>query len=329
MINLGGNQMKKTLIGLAAGMVMSAVAGAAYAFPDGPVTIVVPFPPGGATDTTARLMEATMAAALGGNVVVENLPGATGSIGASRVATAEADGQTLMVASLGTFATNPYLQKNLAYDPVKDFDLLTVAVRTPNVLVANPQFEAADVAALVEAMKAEPATVTFANSGTGSSDHLTAALFWQATGTEGVHVPYKGGSAAQTDLLGGHVDVSFQNLGAILTYVQAGQMKALAQTGETRHSMLPDVPTLQELGYADVVVNSWQGVAAPKGLPAETRTKLNEALQISLKDPGVVEEFGKLGFEVVANSNEEFASFLTQEMARWRGVIEKAGIQPE
>ncbi|WAJ26147.1 Bug family tripartite tricarboxylate transporter substrate binding protein [Antarcticirhabdus aurantiaca] len=321
--------MKNTLIGLAAGLVMSAVAGAAYAFPDGPVTIVVPFPPGGATDTTARLMEAKMAAALGGNLVIENLPGATGSIGAGRVAAAEADGQTLMVASLGTFATNPYLQKNLAYDPVKDFDLLTVAVRTPNVLVANPQFEAADVAALVEAMKAEPATVTFANSGTGSSDHLTAALFWQATGTEGVHVPYKGGSAAQTDLLGGHVDVSFQNLGAILTYVQGGQMKALAQTGETRHSMLPDVPTLKELGYADVVVNSWQGVAAPKGLPAETKTKLNEALQVSLKDPGIVEEFGKLGFEVVANSNEEFASFLTQEMARWKGVIEKAGIQPE
>ncbi|WAJ28498.1 Bug family tripartite tricarboxylate transporter substrate binding protein [Antarcticirhabdus aurantiaca] len=319
----------KTFIGLAVGLALSAVVGAAHAFPDGPVTIVVPFPPGGATDTTARLMEPKLAAALGGNVVVENLPGATGAIGAGRVASSPADGQTMIVASLGTFATNPYLQKNLSYDPVKDFDLLTVAVRTPNVLVANPDFQAATVPDLVAAMKANPETVTFANSGTGSSDHLTAALFWQATGTQGVHVPYKGGSAAQTDLLGGHVDVSFQNLGAILTYVQGGQMKALAQTGETRHPMLPDVPTLKELGYADVVVNSWQGVAAPAGLPAETRTKLNEAIQASLKDPAVVAEFNKLGFEVVANSNEEFATYLTEEMARWKGVIDKAGIQPE
>lgn len=314
------------------GCALLAAAGApalAQTYPDKPVTIVVPFPPGGATDTTARLMEAGMAKALGQTVLVENKPGATGSIGATEVAQSDPDGYRLMIASLGTFATNPYLQRNLAYDPIKDFDLLTVAVRTPNVLVAAKQDPANTVAELVERMKADPAGVTFASSGTGSSDHLTAALFMQAVGAEGVHVPYKGGSAAQTDLLGGHVDVSFQNLGAILGYVKAGELKALAVTSEQRHPLLPDVPTLSELGYPTVVVNSWQGVAAPKGLPTEVKAKLNEAIQASLKEPAAVSKFGELGFEVVGNSNDAFAAYLGEEMARWKDVIEKGGIQAE
>ncbi len=301
----------------------------AQTYPDKPVTIVLPFPPGGATDTTARLMEAGMAKALGQQVLVDNKPGATGAIGATQVAQSAPDGYTMMVASLGTFATNPYLQRDLAYDPMEDFDLLTVAVRTPNVLVAGKQDPSSTVGELVERMKADPSAVTFASSGTGSSDHLTAALFMQAVGAEGVHVPYKGGSAAQTDLLGGHVDVSFQNLGAILNYVKAGDLKALAVTSEERNPLLPDVPTLKELGYPAVVVNSWQGVAAPKGLPADVKTKLSAAIQASLKEPAAVSKFNELGFEVVANSSDEFTAYLGQEMARWKGVIEKGGITAE
>jgi tripartite-type tricarboxylate transporter receptor subunit TctC len=319
----------RTLLAISLGLGIALAAGAARAFPDGPITIIVPFPPGGATDTTARLMEPQMSKVLGTNIVVENKPGATGAIGAGLVADAEASGQTLLVASLGTFATNPYLQKKLSYDPMKDFDLLTVAVSTPNVLVAAPKFKASSVEELVAEMKAKPESVTFANSGTGSSDHLTAALFWQATGTKGVHVPYKGGSAAQADLVGGHVDVSFQNLGAIINFVQGGQMKAFAQTGERRHPLLPNVPTLTELGYGNVVVSAWQGVAAPKGLPAEVKAKLNQAIQASLKDPEVVAKFNKLGFDVVANSNEEFSAYLGKEMARWKDVIEKGNITAE
>ena len=319
----------KNLIAISLGLGIAFAAGVAKAFPDGAITIVVPFPPGGATDTTARLMEPQMSKVLGANIVVENKPGATGAIGAGLVADAEANGHTLLVASLGTCATNPYLQKKLSYDPMKDFDLLTVAVSTPNVLVATPKFTANSVQELISAMKEKPESVTFANSGTGSSDHLTAALFWQATGTKGVHVPYKGGSAAQADLVGGHVDVSFQNLGAIMNFVQAGQMKALAQTGEKRHPLLPNVPTLTELGYGNVVVNAWQGVAAPKGLPADVKAKLNQAIQASLKDPEVVAKFNKLGFEVVANSNEEFGIYLGKEMTRWKDVIEKGNISAE
>lgn len=320
-----------TRLALAACASLLAFGGAALAqtYPDKPVTVVVPFPPGGATDTTARLMEAGMAKVLGQNVLVDNRPGATGAIGATMVKQAAPDGYTLMVASLGTFATNPYLQRNLAYDPVADFDLLTVAVRTPNVLVTGKGDPANSVADLVERMKADPTAVTFASSGTGSSDHLTAALFMQAAGAEGVHVPYKGGSAAQTDLLGGHVDASFQNLGAILGYVRAGDLKALAITSEERSPFLPDVPTLKELGYPDVVVQAWQGVAAPKGLSPEVKEKLEAAIHSSLEEADAVAKFRELGFEVVSNSSEAFGTYLDEEMARWKGVIERGNITAE
>ncbi|WP_113446832.1 tripartite tricarboxylate transporter substrate binding protein [Rhizobium cremeum] len=320
---------KRTLLGLAFGLTIGFAAQLVSANAQEQVTIIVPFPPGGATDTTARFIEPKLSATLGQPVVIDNRPGATGAIGAGLVAQAAADGKTLLVASLGTFATNPFLQKNLSYDPLKDFDLLTVAVSTPNVLVTHPGFKATTVEELVATMKENPDTVSFANSGNGSSDHLTAALFFQATDTKGVHVSYKGGSAAQADLIGGHVDVSFQNLGAIINYVKEGQMKALAQTGETRHPLLPDVPTLTELGYKDIVVSAWQGVAAPKGLPAETKAKLNEGLKAALSDPDVIAKFNEIGFQVVGNSNEEFLAFLQEDMARWKNVIETGNITAE
>lgn len=319
----------KRLLGSALGLMVGLAASLAPALAQEPVTIIVPFTPGGATDTTARFIEPKLSASLGQSVVIDNRPGATGAIGAGLVAKAAPDGKTLLVASLGTFATNPFLQKKLSYDPLKDFDLLTVAVSTPNVLVTHPGFKAGTVEQLVAAMKESPDSVSFANSGNGSSDHLTAALFFQATGTQGVHVSYKGGSAAQADLIGGHVDVSFQNLGAIINYVEQGQMKALAQTGKVRHPLLPNVPTLAELGYKDIIVSSWQGVAAPKGLPADVKAKLNAGLQAALKDPEVEAKFKKLGFEVVANSNEDFVSFLQADMERWKKVIETGKIIAE
>jgi tripartite-type tricarboxylate transporter receptor subunit TctC len=300
--------------------------GTAEAFPDKPITVVVPFPPGGATDTTARVMAEKMSELLGQRLVIENKPGATGAIGATMVKQAAPDGYTMMVSSIGTYATNPFLQKDLKYDPQKDFDLITVAVRTPNVLVANPNFPVNSVAELVEHMKKNPNKVTFASSGSGSSDHLTAALFMQKSGTEGNHVPYKGGAPAITDLVGGHADVSFQNLGAILGQVKTGKLKALAVSSEKRNPSLPDVPTLVEAGYSDIVVYSWQAAAAPKGLPADIRAKLNKAAIDALKAPEVMTKFNDLGFEVVANSSDEFAKFLGEELARWKTVIETGNI---
>ena len=196
-------------------------------YPERPITVVVPFPPGGASDNTARQIVAKLGDKLSQVVVVDNKPGANGSIGASVVAKAKADGYTLLVGSIGVYSINPVLYKDLSYDPRRDFDLLTVAVRTPNVLVANPNFPANTVQELVAYLKKNPDKVSFASSGTGSSDHLTAALFWQKTGTSGIHVPYKGGGQAISDLIGGSADVSFQNLGSVANQIRAGRLKVL------------------------------------------------------------------------------------------------------
>jgi len=318
--------MKNFLSAVALLAAMVTVWPAAAAYPDKPVTVVVPFPPGGSTDTIARTLAPRLAATLGQPFVVENQPGATGAIGATRVKRAPPDGYTILVASIGVYATNPFLQKGLQYDPVKDFDLLTVAVRAPNVLVVNPAVPAKNVAELIDYLKKNPDKVSFASSGAGSSDHLTAALFWQKTGTTGIHVPYKGGAPAISDLIAGHAQVSFQNINAVLGHIRSGKLRALAVTGDKRSPALPDVPTLAEAGVREVDVFSWQAVAAPKGLPRDVRDKLHGALVKALQDPEVVKTLSEQGIEVVANTPEQFDKFLNDELARWKRVIETGKI---
>jgi tripartite-type tricarboxylate transporter receptor subunit TctC len=297
------------LLAVALGIGLAAAVSPALAFPEKAVTVIVPFPAGGASDTTARVMAEKMATLLGQPVVIDNKPGATGAIGATLVKESPADGYTMLVASIGTYAVNPFLQKDLKYDPQKDFDLITVAVRTPNVLVAHPDFPAKSVAELVDYLKKNPGQVYFASSGSDAK-----------------HVPYKGGAPAIADLVGGHVNVSFQNLGAVLGHVKEGKLKALAISGSERASQLPDVPTLAEAGYQDIVVYSWQAAAAPKGLPEDVRAKLSAAAIDALKSPEVTEKFNGMGFEVVANTGDEFAKFLADELARWKSVIEAGNI---
>ncbi|NSX15082.1 Bug family tripartite tricarboxylate transporter substrate binding protein [Cupriavidus taiwanensis] len=299
---------------------------AAQDWPQRPVSVVVPFPPGGSSDAIARMLTVPLNEKLGQPFVIDNRPGATGAIGATYVKRAPADGYTMMVASIGVYAVNPFLQKNLGYDPAKDFDLLTVAVRAPNVLVANPQFPANTLAELVAYMKKNPGKVSFASSGAGSSDHLTAALFWQKSATDGLHVPYKGGGPAISDLLAGQVDVSFQNVNAVLQHIRTGKLKAMAVTSDKRSPVLPNVPTMAEAGIKDVEVYSWQGVAAPRGLPPEIKSRLHGALVSSLNDPKMRQKLSESGFEVVANTPEQFNQFEAQELQRWKTVIEKGKI---
>ena len=242
---------------------------------------------------------------------------------------AKPDGYTFLVGSIGVFGINPALFKDLRYNPLEDFDLLSVAVRTPNVLVVNPAFPANTVAELVEYLKKNPDKVTFASSGTGSSDHLTAALFLQKTGTTGIHVPYKGGGPAISDLISGHANVSFQNLGAITQHVKSGKLKALGVTSAARAPALPDVPTMAEGGVKDLEVYSWQAAAAPKGLPDEVRKKLEAELMASATAPDIKSQFEAVGFEVVAGNGEEFRKFLTGEIARWKNVIDAGKISAE
>ena len=317
--------MKKTLTTLFAGLLLSAGLQAA-GFPDKPVTMIVPFAPGGSTDTVARMMSIKMGEKLGQPFIVENKPGATGAIGATQVKRSAADGYTLLVASIGVYAVNPFLQKNLAYDPAKDFDLLTVAVRSPNVLFVNPNVPVSNVAELVAYLKTRPNKISFVSSGAGSSDHLSAALFWQKTGTTGIHIPYKGGAPAISDVIAGHADASFQNLNVVSAHIKAGKLKALAITSEKRSPLLPDVPTMAEAGIKDMVVYSWQAVAAPKGLPADVKSALHGAMVSTLKDPDVAKKLTDPGFEIVASTPQEFATFLDQELARWKQVIETGHI---
>jgi tripartite-type tricarboxylate transporter receptor subunit TctC len=320
--------MNNVLRALALGAIatVAAAAPAMAAFPEKPVTVVVPFPPGGSTDTIARTMANKMSVSLGQAFVVENQAGATGAIGATRVKRAAPDGYTILVASIGVFATNPFLQKGLQYDPMKDFDLMMVAVRAPNVLVVNPNVPARNVAELIDYLKKNPDKVSFASSGAGSSDHLTAALFWQKTGTTGIHVPYKGGAPAIQDLIAGHSQVSFQNINAVLNHIRSGKLKVLAVTGDKRSAALPDVPTLTESGVKGADVFSWQGVAAPRRLPKDVKDTLHGAMVKALQDPEVAKNLADQGIEVVANTPEQFAQFLQQELAKWKAVIETGKI---
>ncbi len=298
-------------------------------YPERNITVIVPFPPGGASDVTARLITAKLAERLGRSVIVDNRAGANGSLGAVALKQAPADGYTLLVGSIGVFAINPALFKDLRYDPQKDFDLLTLAVRTPNVLVTSPNFPASNVRELIEYLNRNPGKVTFASSGIGSSDHLTAALFWQKTGTTGIHVPYRGGGPAINDLIAGHANVSFQNLGAIAQQVKAGSLKALAVTSDKRTATLPDVPAMAETGVKDLEVYSWQAAAAPKGLPAAVKAKLEAEFAASANSPDVKAKFEAVGFDVVAGNGEQFAKFLAGEIARWKSVIETGKITAE
>src|SRR6187402_821826 len=290
--------MRKILATLALGLAV--VTGAlAQAWPSKPVTLLVPFPPGGSTDLIARTLGAKLQEKLGGTFIIDNKAGAGGTVGAAQAKRSAPDGYTIFVSSLGPFVIGPHLVKNPGYDPLKDFDYITVAVQAPNVLTvpaSSPHKSLADVIAF---HKANPGKMSFASAGNGTSDHLTAELFWQETGTKGVHVPYKGGAPAMQDLLGGTVDATFMNINTGLPNIKAGKLRALAITSSKRSPLLPDVPTMEELGYKGVTVYSWQAFAVPKGTPADVKANLRDGILAGLNDPAVKAKLLELGFEIV------------------------------
>ncbi len=305
-------------------LVLGLLAGAAQAqtWPTKPVTMVVPFPPGGSTDTVARALGPKLQEKLGQTFIVDNKAGATGTIGAAAVKRSPADGYTLLVTSLGPLVIAPHLLKNLPYDAGKDFDFVTVAVQAPNVLVVPARSPYKTLAEMLAALKAQPGKLSFGSSGNGSSDHLTAELFWLQSGTSGTHIPYKGGAPAISDLLGGQIDASFQNINAVFQHITSGKLRALAITSEKRSPLLADVPTLAEAGVKGVDVYSWQAVVGPKGLPADVRAKLHDGIVAALNDPKTRQQFTAVGFEIVASTPEQFAAFQQRENARWKQLIE-------
>lgn len=317
--------MKKIFATLALGLAVSTGA-LAQAWPAKPVTFLVPFPPGGSTDMIARTVSGKLAPSLGTSIVVENKGGAGGTIGAATAKRAAPDGYTVFVSSLGPFVIGPHLMKNVGYDPLKDFDYITVAVQAPNVLVVPASSPHKNFEEVLKFLKANPNKMTFASAGNGTSDHLTAELFWQETGTKGVHVPYKGGAPAMQDLLGAQVDATFMNINTGLPNIKGGKLRALAITSNKRSPLLPDVPTMEELGLKGVTVYSWQAFAAPKGIPADIRAKLHQGIVASLNEPDVKPKLLELGFEIVGNTPEQFTAFQAAEFARWKKVIETGNI---
>src|SRR5438309_11271191 len=314
--------------GAAAALVV-ACAAHAQSFPSKPIRLIIPFVAGGSSDIVGRAIGAKFQELLGQPAVVENKPGANGAIAGEFVAKAEPDGYTLLVGSIGVFSINAALFKDLRYQPVRDFAPITLAVTTPNVLITKLEFPPHSVKELVDYAKRNPGKISYASSGTGSSDHLTAELFKQMTGTFGVHIPYRGGAAVVTDLLGGQVEASFQNMGNVVTQIRAGKIRALAVTANSRAAALPDVPTMAEAGYPGLIVTSWQAAAAPAKTPREVVARLNDAMVKALRSPDVRDRLTAIGFDVVASTPEEFGQFMKNEVERWTRVVQRGGIKPD
>lgn len=296
----------------------------AQTYPVKPVKILVPFIAGGTSDLVARAVAQKLTEA-GYTAVVENRPGANGSIAAEALAKSPADGYTLMVGSIGTFAINMSMYKNSKYDTMRDFDAITVAVRTPNVLITPPNFPANSVKEFIDYAKKNPGKISYGSSGSGSSDHLSAELFKLQTGTFGVHIPYRGGAAAQVDIMAGNIEASFQNFGTVVPYIRAGKMKALAVTSRERMPQLPNVPTAIESGLAGFEVTSWQAVAAPKGTPQDIINKLQADIAKGFRAPDLTQRFTAQGFEIVVNTPAEASVFFKEEIERWAKVVKASG----
>ena len=305
-------------------LALAAASAHAQAYPAKPVRILVPFVAGGTSDIVARAVAQKLTDA-GYTTVVENRPGANGSIAAEALAKSAPDGYTLMVGSIGTFAINMSMYKNAKYDTMRDFDAITVAVRTPNVLITPPNFPANSLKEFIDYARKNPGRISYGSSGSGSSDHLSAELFKLQTGSFGVHIPYRGGAAAQMDLMAGNIEASFQNFGTVVPYIRAGKMKALAVTSRERMPQFPNVPTVIESGLSGFEVTSWQAVAAPKGTPKDIINKLQADIAKGLRAADLTQRFTEQGFEIVVNSPPEASAFFKEEIDRWGKVVKASG----
>jgi tripartite-type tricarboxylate transporter receptor subunit TctC len=315
-------------VGIVAGLALIAPA-KAQDYPSKPIRLVVPFAAGGATDVLARLVGERLTATLGQQVVVDNRPGAGGNIGSDIVARAEPDGYTILMGAVGTHAINPSLYPKMPYDPVKDFAPVTLVASVPNVLVVNPEVPANSVQELIDLAKAKPGELNFASSGNGTSIHLSGELFKAMTGTDIVHVPYKGSGPAVTDLLGGQVQMMFDNMPSSLPHVKAGKLRALGVTSAKRSPALPEVPTIAEAGVPSYDATSWFGILAPAGTSEPVVTRLQGAIVQALGEPEMRQRMADLGAEPVGDTPAEFGQFIAAEIAKWAKVVNDAGVKLE
>ncbi len=311
---------------VAASALALGTAAQAQEFPDRPVTLVVPFAAGGSTDVVARIIGQKMADDLGQQIVVENVAGAGGNLGADRVARAEPDGYTILMGTVATHALNPLILKTKPYDPEKDFAPVSLLVLVPNVLVVNPELPAKNVAELLALLKAEPEKYSYASSGNGTPLHLSGELFKKMAGVSVQHVPYKGSGPALNDVIGNQVPIMFDNLPSSSGHIKSGTLRALAVTTKERAPSFPDVPTIAETipGYETY---TWNALFAPAGTPKEAIDRLNAAAKKALSDPTVAGKMKDFSATIVASTPEELATHVTAELAKWGPVVKDANVQ--
>jgi tripartite-type tricarboxylate transporter receptor subunit TctC len=310
---------------------LSAPAFAQDDYPSRPVTIVVPFAAGGPTDTVTRLIAEPMGKELGQQIVVQNTAGAGGTLAAGEVAVAPADGYTVLMHHIG-MSTAPSLYASLPYKPLEDFKTIGLVTEVPMTLVARKDFEPNTLQELVDYVKANQDTVTYANAGIGAASHLCGLLFMKATGTKVTEVPYQGTGPALTDLVGGQVDFMCDQTTNTTGQIKGGEIKAYAVTTAERNAALPDLPTTAEAGLPDLKVSVWHGLYVPAGTPDEVVQKLNAALKTALKDQSVIDRFAELGTAPVSlnlAAPQAHHDYLAEQIASWKAVFEAAGVQPQ
>lgn len=320
-----------TIAVLNAFLALTGQAGPAVAadYPSKPVRIVVGYPAGGGTDIVARILAENLSKRFGQQFIVENRPGASGQIGADEIARANPDGYNLFMTASPEMAIARALGKKLPYDPVEDFHPISLVTRVPFILVVHPSVQAQSVQELTVLAKKKPGDLNFASFGAGTSNHLVGELFKSTAGIDIVHVPYKGSAPAMTDLLGGHVDMTFDALAVALPYVEAGKLRGLAVATSQRSPLAPSIPTMAEAGLGEFEGGTWYGLVAPKGTPNEITAKLAEAVREIITSPEVKATLEKRGLVPIGSTPEEFRSFVQSEIKRWGDVAQKAGLKAD
>jgi tripartite-type tricarboxylate transporter receptor subunit TctC len=314
---------------LLAALLLMPRAGLAQDYPNKPVHLIIPFAPGGVADVIARPIADRLSRTLGQPVVVESRAGATGTLGAAYVANSAPDGYTLLLGTTNEIAMSPTLYQSLPYDPRTAFAPITPVAVFPNVLVVGKDTPFQTLAELIAAARDKPDTLTFASSGIGSTNHLSAELFKREANIKILHVPYRGGGPALVDVSGGHVTAMFATLPSAVSLIQGGLVRALAVTGSHRSAILPDVPTVVEAGLPGVVVTTWNGVLAPAGTPPEVVERLHKALAEAVAEPSLKQTFAAVGAETELTTQQEFRDRIRVEFDRWSTVIKQVGISAQ
>jgi tripartite-type tricarboxylate transporter receptor subunit TctC len=320
--------MMKPLAALAALLAFSTAA-LGQSYPTKPIRLICPFPPAGAVDIASRATAHELQKQLGQPVTVENRPGAGGNLGGEQAAKATPDGYTLFMNTSGIHAINPLLYSKMGFDPVKDLAPVVPLVALNNVLVANPSFKVGSVKELIALAKAQPGKITYASSGSGTSIHMSGELFKYMTGVDILHIPYKGSAPAVTDLIGGQVNIMFDNIPSSLPHIKSGKLHALATTGSKRDPALPDLPTIAEAGVPGYEAGVWFGLSVPAGTPKEIIAKLNAEGVKATRSPDFVKRMTDLGYLIIPGSADHMADMLKAEVVRWTPVVKASGAKAD